>query len=559
MKLALVPVNVRVGDFEGNLKIHRAAIEEAARQGAGFVVFPELSLLGYPPRDLLHRPDFPERALAQLEQLHSWLREKHPKIAVLVGTVARVKAQGPSPRGLANVAVFLAGERRETRAKTLIPYYDVFHESRYFDSAELLPESLKGPIEWGGEKIGVLICEDSWDAFSLRGVQVHSVNPTERLAKAGATLLVNISASPYDRKKKEARRDTVARAAKQHALPIAYVNHFGAQDEILFDGDAFVVGKEGAVLASHEEPSHEILYWRSDAPGKAAKLLADREIRDLKLMLVTGIRDYARKNGFSRAVLGVSGGIDSAVVAALAAEALGAKNVIGLVMPSKYSSSHSIEDAEILGRNLGLELRHFPIKMPHSTFLMALKPFFAGLPEDVTEENLQARLRGVAVMAFSNKFRALPLATGNKSELAMGYSTLYGDMCGALFPIGDLYKTEVYELAHFLNRERADIPERSLTKAPSAELRPGQTDQDTLPPYELLDAALHLLIEEELSPEAALPLLRKSHAGADLALLDRIHQALRQSEYKRKQAAPILRVSRKAFGMGRSYPLTCIF
>jgi NAD+ synthase (glutamine-hydrolysing) len=559
MKLALVPVNVRVGDFEGNLKIHRLAIEEAVKQGASFVVFPELSLLGYPPRDLLHRPDFPELALQQLDSLHEWLKEKYPKLAVVVGTCLRAEAKCISPRGLINAAVFLAGEKREVRAKTLIPFYDVFFESRYFDSAETLPASYRAPVEWEKEKIGLLICEDSWHVMELHGKKLHQQNPTEFLLKQGATLLVNLSASPFDRTKKAKRRETIASAAKASGVPIFYVNHYGAQDEILFDGDAFAFGKDGALLAGKEEASLEPLFLRLDASPKAAKKIATAEMRDLRLILVAGIRDYAKKNGFNRFVLGLSGGIDSALVATLACEALGPERVIGLAMPSKFSSHHSIEDAEELARNLGLTLRHFPIKMPHSTFTMALKPFFEGLAEDVTEENLQSRLRGVAVMAFANKFKALALATGNKSEFAMGYSTLYGDMCGALAPIGDLYKTEVYELSRFLNEERPVIPERSLTKAPSAELKPNQTDQDSLPPYDLLDAALRLLVEEELSLSEALPALKKAFPKAEMALLERIQGALKLNEYKRKQAPPILRVSKKAFGPGRAYPLTCSF
>jgi NAD+ synthase (glutamine-hydrolysing) len=276
-------------------------------------------------------------------------------------------------------------------------------------------------------------------------------------------------------------------------------------------------------------------------------------------MLVTGIRDYCTKNGFKKAVLGISGGIDSALVAVLTCEALGRENVTGLIMPSKFSSTHSIEDAEALAHSAGFAHKHFPIKMPHSTFAMGLKPFFADLPEDMTEENLQSRLRGVAVMAFSNKFGALALATGNRSEFAMGYSTLYGDMCGALAPIGDLFKTEVYELAHALNEMRPWIPERTFTKPPSAELRPNQTDQDTLPPYDFLDACLRLLIEQELEPQDVLEALKKSFPKSNLSQVERVRDALRKMEYKRKQAPPILKVSQRAFGPGRVYPLTCRF
>jgi NAD+ synthase (glutamine-hydrolysing) len=557
MKLALIPVNVKIGDFEGNLKIHRARVKEAVGQGASFLVFPELSLVGYFPKDLLQRPSWLAKAEAQLADFHDWLQREYPNVAVLVGTTLLAQAESLSPRGLANCAVFLQGKTREVRAKTLIPHYDVFHESRYFDSAADLADSHRAPISVGGKKIGVLICEDSWDEMVIRGHKVHAADPTERLVKQGCDLLVNLSASPYDRRKKGRRRATIEASAKANGVPIAYVNHFGAQDDILFDGDCFVFSGDGEVVGKPEAGS-DIFYWAEGKPGKYSAI-AQAELRDLRQMLVVGIRDYARKNGFERAVLGLSGGIDSALVACLAAEALGAKNVIGIAMPSKFSSIHSIDDAEALAGNLGLVYRHLPIKMPHSTFQMALKPFFEGLPEDATEENLQARIRGTAVMAFANKFKALALATGNKSEFAMGYSTLYGDMCGALAPIGDLFKGEVYELSRFLNAERAVIPESSLTKAPSAELRPNQTDQDTLPPYDLLDESLRLLVEQELEPAAALPILKKSFPKADLALLERVHRSLALSEYKRKQAPPILRVSGRAFGPGRLYPLTCFF
>jgi len=558
VRLALVPVNVRVGDFSGNLKIHRAATKKAVEQGASLLVFPELSLVGYFPHDLMHRPSWALKAQSQLEEFHSWLKVEHPKIGVVVGTTLAVDAKSSSPKGLANCAVFLHGEKKEVRAKTLIPFYDVFHESRYFDSACFLPPSFREPIDFDGKKIGLLICEDSWHEMILRNRALYTENPTEHLVKAGCDLLVNLSASPYDRPKKQRRRETVARAAAEYKIKIAYINHFGAQDEILFDGDAFICGAEGNFIAAKEEASAEPLFYREDAAPKKPLRLDRSDLRDLRRMIVTGIRDYASKNGFQRAVLGLSGGIDSALVAALAAEALGGGNIVGLAMPSKYSSHHSLEDAEALAANLGITLRHFPIKMAHSTVSMALKPFFAGLPEDATEENVQSRLRGISVMAFANKLHALALATGNKSEFAMGYSTLYGDMCGALAPIGDLYKTSVYELAYFLNEERPVIPESTLTKAPSAELKPGQTDQDTLPPYDLLDAALGLLIELELEPEVALAELQKSFPGADLALVEKIFRTVHRFEFKRRQAPPILRLSPKAFGGGRVYPLTCL-
>lgn len=560
MKIALVPVNVVLGDFEGNLKIHQARVKEASERGAELVAFPELSLVGYSPLDLMSRPSWAAKAAAQLDSFHEWLQQKYPKLAVIVGTTVGVSAQSLTPRGIANCAVFLHGKTREVRAKTLLPDYDIFHEMRYFDSAAGLPDSFRAPIQFGKHKLGILICEDSWEEMEIRGQRIYRLNPTEHLKKQGCDLLVNISASPFDRTKKERRRAAIAVDAKQFSIPMAYVNHFGGHDDLVFDGDCFLMGAEGELLAQKLDPDNEILVTDSGKNAVAGDTRKTRsELRGLEAMLVTGIRDYCKKNGFGKVVLGISGGMDSALVAALACEALGPENVTGLIMPSKFSSVHSIEDAELLARNAGFAFRHFPIKMPHSTFAMGLKPFFEGMPEDVTEENLQSRLRGTAVMAFSNKFRSLALATGNKSEFAMGYATLYGDMCGALAPIGDLFKTEVYELAAYLNSVRPWIPERTFTKPPSAELRPDQTDQDSLPPYDLLDACLRLLLEQELEPADALPLLKKQFPKANQALVEKIHRSVRLSEFKRKQAPPILKVSVRAFGAGRVYPITCQF
>ncbi len=552
MKIALAPINVKVGDFAANLKQAIAKIEEAERLGARLIVFPELSLLGYPSQDLLGRVDYLEKAAAQLDSLHKEIKNKN--IAVIVGTA--LKSEGS--RGVMNAAVFLHKNRREVRAKSLIPFYDVFNESRYFDSALELPEKFRGPVEFEGTKLGILICEDSWHDFELYGRKLYDVNPSEALKKQGCDLLVNISASPFDRTKRQRRREMMAKTAKALGVKTFYVNHLGAQDEIIFDGDAFAYGTDGALLGEKSPWSDELLFLSMEK-GEAKPKLAVDEIADIERALVTGIRDYVKKNGFKQVVLGVSGGIDSAVVAALAAQAVGPENVIALSMPSKYSPSHSIEDAEKLAQTLGLKLRNFPIKFLFSTFHMALKPFFSGMPEDVTEENLQARLRGLTVMAFSNKFQALALSTGNKSELAVGYSTLYGDMCGALEPIGDLYKTEVYQLARHLNKDREMIPDNSIRKAPSAELRPGQTDQDTLPPYDVLDTVLAELVDNELSPEAALAKLREREFDLSEEAVQGIARSVRLAEHKRKQAPPVLRISTKAFGIGRRYPITCSY
>jgi NAD+ synthase (glutamine-hydrolysing) len=557
VKIALASVNVLLGDWEGNLKIHQARVKEAAKSGAELLVFPELSLVGYSPLDLMSRPSWASKATLQLDAFHAWLEREFPKLGVIVGTTFGVRSQSLAPRGIANCAVFLHGKVREVRAKTLLPDYDVFHEMRYFDSASGLGEEYRAPISFGGKKLGILICEDSWEEMEIRGQRIYRLNPTEHLAKQGCDFLVNLSASPFDRSKRERRRRAIAADAKQFKIPIVYTNHFGGQDDLIFDGDCFLMRSDGTLGPQKLDANDDLLVFDDRQASGEKKANGITELAGLQKMLVTGIRDYCQKNGFQKAVLGISGGIDSALVAVLARQALGAENVIGLIMPSKFSSSHSIEDAEWLARAAGIRHHHVPIKMPHATIAMGLKPFFEGLPEDATEENLQSRLRGVTVMAFSNKFRALALATGNRSEFAMGYATLYGDMCGALAPIGDLFKTEVYELARYFNFERPWIPERTFTKPPSAELKPGQTDQDSLPPYDLLDACLGFLLEQELEPGDALPLLQKNFPQVDLALVERVHRAIRVSEYKRKQAPPILKVSQRAFGPGRVYPLTC--
>lgn len=554
MKVALLPVDPIIGDFPGNLLLHKQKIEWAASKGASLCLFPELSLVGYHPKDLLYKKSWNASAQSQLEELHTWLKSKHPNLAVIVGTTLPNNSTDEiSPRLHLNVAVFLHGDRKEIRAKTLIPYYDVFQESRYFSSAHSLAEIYRAPIRFENESIGIVICEDSWDG-AKRGEQlVHRWNPTRQLVEQGVKTIFNLSASPFSKKKKEERRRILSESSAREQVKIFYVNQFGAQDELLFDGDAFVVDR-GSVIEGKSQADGSA--WLVDGAEKEKDQPSNIEQFHLAKMLEEGIRGYCRKNGFEKVVLGLSGGIDSALVASLAVNALGAQNVIGLSMPSKFSSSHSVEDAEALASNLGIRLHHVPIKMTHSTLGMTLKPFFAGMAEDITEENIQSRLRGVTVMAFSNKFRALALATGNKSEFAMGYSTLYGDMCGALAPIGDLYKKEVYELARWLNSEREVIPERTFTKPPSAELRPNQTDQDTLPPYDLLDEAVRLFVEEEQTVEFVFQALKKSFPSVEQKTVDWMERQLLLNEYKRKQAPPILRVSERAFGTGRMLPLT---
>lgn len=557
MKIALIPVNPVVGDFSGNLERAVAAVTAAERAGANLAVLPELALIGYPPQDIVLRTSYAPYAATQLDAFAAAVAKiaRRDDFAVVAGTALASPAGDAQP--LINAAVFLHGKRRETRAKSLIPHYDIFHERRYFESALKLEPSFRAPIEFLGERFGVLVCEDSWHETVKYGRKLYSCSPSQALVEQGATFLVNISASPFNADKWTNRRQAISATARALKVPKFYVNLCGANDEIVFDGDAFCIGADGNTVAENRRFQEEMLLVDSRATGAAAgKVGDDARIAGIHAAIVLGIRDYARKNGFKSAVLGLSGGIDSAVVAALAVDALGPANVFGLTLPSKHSSAHSLADAETLARNLGMKCQNLSIKFLQSTFELALKPFFAGKPEDLTEENLQARLRGIALMAMANKFGHLLLATGNKSELAVGYSTLYGDMCGGLAPIGDLFKTDVYALAKFLNRERERIPSNSIAKAPSAELKPGQTDQDTLPPYSVLDRILHFLVERELSFAECAAALKAEGLSVDDAVLRDMERRVWANEFKRNQFAPILRTSDKAFGIGRRYPLT---
>jgi NAD+ synthase (glutamine-hydrolysing) len=564
LKIALVPINVRLGDFSGNLFIHQEKIREAVRKGASLVVFPELSLVGYSPMDLMERPSWDKAVSDLLDQLHRWLEKEFPHTAIVVGATLRgASVGGVSPRGRWNGAVFLAKGQRHERAKVLIPYYDVFHESRYFDSGDTFAGE-RGVISWGGEKIGLLVCEDSWSQLNRNGLPVHRKNPTTDLAALGATLLVNLSASPHEWGKRGQRRILLGAECRLGQAPFFYVNHFGGQNDLLFDGDAFCLNATGEVVAENLKASGELLIVESESIAKqpsspAPTLSATHDWEETRSLLVEGISSYARKNGFSKAVLGLSGGIDSALVATLAVDALGPKNVTGLLMPSKYSSPHSLEDAEELASALGIEAYHLPIKMLHSTAAMTFKNAFAKAPEGLTDENLQSRLRGLLVMAAANEMGALALSTGNKSELAVGYSTLYGDLCGALLPIGDLFKTEVYSLAHWMRENGSPIPLRTLEKAPSAELRPHQKDEDSLPPYETLDRMLKGLVVDGLDVDECYSLLASKGKEVPKAEIQRVKAMVLSSEFKRFQAPPVLRMSPKAFGSGRYIPLSSCY
>jgi NAD+ synthase (glutamine-hydrolysing) len=557
VRLALCQIDTTVGDFEGNTARILQGLSRAEEAGADLAVFPELAICGYPPRDLLERPSFARDAARALATLARRAR----RTALLVGTFAPNRSRVGKP--FHNVSALLDGGRvRVLAKKTLLPTYDVFDEGRWFEPGEgcvVLP--------FRGERLGLPVCEDLWnDKDFWRERRLYHDDPGEALVKRGATLVVAISASPFSEGKPHLRRRMLARYARDGRVPVAYLNLVGGNDELVFDGGSIVLDGRGRIAARaalFEEDFVVVDVEREGAgparvvpvSGADARALpddSDDPLESLRRALVLGIRDYARKCGFQAAVLGLSGGVDSALVAALAVEALGESNVTGLAMPSPYSSEGSIDDARALAANLGIRFELLPIDRLFEDARRTLAPLFRGLPEDSTEENLQSRLRGLLLMAVSNKKGPLLLTTGNKSELAVGYCTLYGDMCGGLAPISDLPKMRVYALARHLNARarRPLIPEASLVKAPSAELKPGQTDQDSLPPYPLLDAILESLVERNLSAAAA-----ARRTGAPLDLVRKIASQVDRAEYKRNQAAPGLKVSAKAFGSGRRIPI----
>ncbi len=541
MKIAAVQLNPTVGDCEGNARQIMAAMTWAKQQGADLVVCPELAVTGYPPRDLLERPAFIDRNLCALEAIV----RASAGIAVVVGYVAR--NPNATGRALMNAAAFIHdGQLVASQAKTLLPTYDVFDEHRYFE-----PATEYQIIPFAGLRLGLSICEDGWAAHEVpTGRRIYAQDPMERLAHAGANLVINISASPFAVGKLATRQRLCQQAVQRFGYPILYVNMVGGNDQLVFDGGSFLLGRAGDVVWSMPRfaPAEAIL---DTALCDAAPLLLTpcSAMEEVAQALVLGLRDYLRKCGFTSVLIGLSGGIDSAVVAALAVEALGAAAVTGVAMPSPYSSPESVEDAEALARNLHMPFRVLPITPMYDVFRRTLHGDSASAPLDVADENLQARIRGTMLMTLSNRTGAMVLSTGNKSELAVGYCTLYGDMAGGLALISDVPKTMVYDLAHWLNRKRTIIPERTLTKAPSAELRPGQTDQDALPPYPILDQILKQYIELHHSPEQIIA------AGYDSTIVRDVVRRIDHNEYKRRQAPPGIQISEKAFGIGRRLPI----
>jgi NAD+ synthase (glutamine-hydrolysing) len=558
-KIALAQVNTTVGDFAGNSAKIREWTARARAAGAGLVIFPELTLTGYPPRDFLDMPEFVSRAgaaLRELAQPAEWSRG----ISVVVGFPEAVP-DAPPPGVYNSVALVEGGRVAAIGRKSLLPSYDVFDETRYF-----LPATGSTTAEAGGVglKLGLSICEDLWNDKRFWVRPRYARDPIAELAGAGASLVVNISASPYNIGKPALRERMIAASARAQRTPIAYVNQVGGNDSLIFDGGSMLVGPDGAVLARAPLMQEALLVTGLDGEGQSLTVEggvtpSPRPLEDpdqaqadeIYRALVLGVRDYVGKCGFRSVVIGLSGGIDSAVTAALAAEALGPRSVLGVAMPSRYSSSHSREDARALAENLGIAFQEISIEAMHAATLATLAPALGQPVGDLTEQNVQARIRGQILMALSNQLGGLVLSTGNKSEVAVGYCTLYGDMAGGLDVIGDVPKTWVYRVSRAANRRagRELIPERTFTKPPSAELKPDQVDQDTLPPYDELDDILAAYIEERLPVDEV---VARGHARATV---ERVLKMVVASEYKRRQAAPVLKVSGKAFGEGRRFPI----
>ncbi|MBM3314921.1 NAD+ synthase [candidate division WOR-3 bacterium] len=542
MKAVLAQLNPVVGDLAGNLALAERTLARVQAVQPDLVVFPELFVTGYPPRDLLEREWFVDRAEAALGRLVE-LSARFPGVGVLAGAV--VRSGRLSGRPLQNVAVLCEGGRELFRqAKSLLPTYDVFDEARYFEPAESVRV-----FRYRGETLGVSVCEDAWNAPELWGRQLYQFDPLAEAAKQGATLLVNISASPFTVGKQGTRYGLYQRHARRLVVPVVFVDQVGANDELVFDGSSMAFDRSGRHVCLLPPFAEATAVVDTGAGGTEDRIQPRPDIELVHDALVLGIGDYARKCGFGKAVLGLSGGIDSAVTCCLAVAALGPENVLGVTMPSEYSSAGSVEDSRRLARNLGIELSMMPISGVYRSYLEVLRTSLAGRPEDVTEENIQARVRGNILMALSNRHGHLVLTTGNKSELAVGYCTMYGDMSGGLAVLADVPKTMVYDLARYLNRERELVPASSIEKPPSAELRSNQTDQDTLPPYPVLDAILERYVDEGQAPGEI------AEAGFDPAVVDWVVRQVDRNEYKRRQAAPGLKVTAKAFGMGRRFPV----
>jgi NAD+ synthase (glutamine-hydrolysing) len=540
VKIALGQINPTVGDFSGNAaKIIQFALQ-ARNAGAGLILFPELAVCGYPPLDLVESPSFVARCRVTLENIAM----QTAGIAVICGAVT--PAEADSGKKVMNSAALLREGRIDfIQSKMLLPTYDVFDEMRNF-----APAKSQQLFSVCGNQMALTICEDAWNDKRFWNRRLYGIDPVEELVRAGGNFVLNISASPFWLGKRELRRDMLASIARNQKVPVAMVNQVGGNDSLVFDGSSLVIAPDGQVIAQGKSFEEDLIYFDSE------KLMGDRhrqvegEEASAYEALALGTRDYVHKCGFERAIIGLSGGIDSALTASIAVDALGPENIIGVGMPGPYSSPGSVDDARELARNLQIRFELLSINDIYKAARKILAPVFSGMPPDVTEENIQSRARGLLLMAMSNKFGALVLSTGNKSELAVGYCTLYGDMVGGLAVISDVPKTLVYQLSAYVNSRRKVIPEATIEKPPSAELRPDQKDSDSLPPYDVLDAILEDFVEESYSAEQ----IARVH-NFDPDLVRRVIRMVERSEYKRQQAAPGIKISAKAFGYGRRFPI----
>ena len=552
MKICLAQINPTVGAFEQNVKKICRFINTAKKKGADLIVFPEMCIVGYPPKDLLELSGFVDSNLKALEEV----KNNVTGISAIVGFVDR--NVGQRGKNLYNAAAYINNKEIVSRHyKSLLPTYDVFDEDRYFESAHSISLA-----KISGRKFGISICEDAWGAnISWQG-KIHHKDPVESMIRQGGEIIINISASPFTIGKQDVRLKMLTSHAKKYNVPIVFVNQIGGNDDLVFDGNSLVINKKGVIVDKALSFEEDLLMVEFKGPdisaggskpssvGKRTQAGADEgEIESVYDALVLGTRDYVRKCGFKKAVIGLSGGIDSAVTAVIAARALGKGKVLGVTMPSGFSSKGSVKDSKALAKRLGIAFENIPIKSVYNAYTRTLSDMFTGLPFDVTEENLQARIRGKILMAISNKYGYLVLTTGNKSELAVGYCTLYGDMCGGLAVISDIPKTMVYDIAEYINRKKEIIPIDTIEKPPSAELRPDQKDQDSLPPYDILDGVLRAYVEESKDIDDIVGI------GFNETLVKDIIKKVDTNEYKRKQAAPGLKVTSKAFGTGRRMPL----
>src|SRR5881628_2623350 len=539
MKIALAQFNPTVGDFAGNAARILTLAKQANQRGADLAVFTELCLCGYPPQDLLERPTFLDRNMDELKDLAAEI-----PLPSLVGYAGRVK--NTSGKSVANKAALLCGGRVVfEQSKMLLPTYDVFDESRYFQ-----PADKQMVYSFQDETLGITICEDVWNDPNFWPTRLYARDPVVELGKQGISVLLNLSASPYTIDKRNLRIEMLRAIAMKQQLPVVYVNQFGGDDNLIFDGASMAITADGRVAAQALAFQEDLVLFDTVTGQGEIHELPSTEIAYAYEALLTGTADYVRKCGFKKVLVGLSGGIDSAVVASIAVDALGAENVLGVSMPGPFSSEGSKADAVTLAKNLAIQFISVPITEVFEAYRRALAPAFGDRPVDVTEENIQARIRGNYLMALSNKFGSMVLSTGNKSELAVGYCTLYGDMAGGLAAISDVPKTLVYRLSHYVNSRRPVIPQASLEKPPSAELRPGQKDSDFLPPYEVLDVILDDYVEDSHSPKRI-----AEERGFDIALVRRVVRMVERSEYKRQQAAPGIKISAKAFGYGRRFPI----